>query len=185
MIQGRPYFAMGEELTADRVRSKGLCREYNGLAPADTSGKIAVIGRLFGRVGRGCVIEQPFRCDYGYNIAAGDNLFVNYNCTILDCAKVTIGDNVLIGPDCGFYTACHPLDAAQRREGVEFARPITVGSDVWIGGGVRVMPGVTIGEGSVIGGGSVVTHDIPAGVVAAGNPCRVIRKITENDKVTE
>lgn len=126
--------------------------------------------------------EQPFYCDYGYNIEIGENFYANMNCVILDEAKVTFGDNVFIAPSCGFYTAGHPLDVEQRNRGLEYARPIRVGNNVWIGAQVCVLPGVTIGDNTVIGAGSVVNRDIPANVIAAGNPCRVIREITEEDK---
>jgi galactoside O-acetyltransferase len=127
-------------------------------------------------VGNDFLIEQPFYCDYGYNVEVGENLFINYNCVILDEAKVTFGDNIFIGPGCGFYTAEHPLPVAQRNEGLEYAYPITVGNNVWIGAQVVVLSGVNIGENTVIGAGSVVTKDVPANVIAAGNPCRVLRR---------
>ena len=123
----------------------------------------------------------PFQCDYGYNIEIGENFFANFNCIIVDCAKVKFGNHVFIAPGCGFYTAGHPLDVSQRNQGLEYAYPITVGDNVWFGGNVSVLPGVTIGSNTVIGAGSVVNFDIPSGVIAAGNPCRVIREITEED----
>lgn len=135
-----------------------------------------------GKTGNNLTVESPFLCDYGYNIEVGENFYANYNCVMLDGAKITFGDNVLIAPDCGFYTAGHPIDAAQRNKGLQYDKPISVGDNVWIGGGVKVMPGVTIGNNVVIGGGSVVTKDIPDNVVAVGNPCRVIRKIEEDKK---
>lgn len=125
---------------------------------------------------------QPFHCDYGYNIEIGENFFANYNCVILDGAKVTFGDNVFIAPNCSFYTAGHPIDVLQRNQGLEYALPIKIGNNVWIGGNVTVLPGVTIGDNTVIGAGSLVNKDIPSNVVAAGNPCRVIREITENNQ---
>ncbi|MBQ0059589.1 MAG: sugar O-acetyltransferase [Lachnospiraceae bacterium] len=128
------------------------------------------------------VITAPFYCDYGCNISVGDNFYTNHNVTILDGAPVTFGDNVFIAPNCVFSTAGHPIDAEQRNQGLEIALPITVGNNVWIGTQVSVLPGVTIGDNTVIGAGSVVNKDIPSGVVAAGNPCRVIREITEADK---
>ena len=130
-------------------------------------------------------IIAPFWCDYGYNIEIGDNFFANYNCVILDAATVKFGDNVIITPNCGFYTAGHPLDSERRSKGLEYAYPITIGDNVWFGGGVQVMPGVTIGSDTVIGSGSVVTKDIPEGVVAVGNPCRVIREINDNDRANQ
>ncbi len=128
------------------------------------------------------MIEPSFYCDYGYNIEIGENFYSNHNLVILDGGKVAFGDNVFIAPNCGFYTAGHPLDVKQRNRGLEYAYPIKVGNNVWIGGNVSVMPGVTIGDNTVIGGGSVVTKNIPSGVVAVGNPCRVLREITEADK---
>ena len=142
-----------------------------------------LLRQLLGSTDGRFLIEPSFWCDYGYNIHLGKNFYANHNCVILDCAKVTFGDHVMVGPNCGFYTACHPIYPQQRREGVEFARPITVGNDVWFGGGCTVLPGVTIGDGCVIGAGSVVTRDIPASTVAAGNPCRVLRSISEADRM--
>ena len=130
-------------------------------------------------MGENYYIEQPFYCDYGYNISVGDNFYSNVNLVILDGAKVTFGDNVFIAPDCGFHTAGHPLDVGRRNMGLEYARPITVGNNVWIGAGVHVLPGVTIGDNCVIGAGSVVNRDIPANSLAVGNPCRVIRSLEE------
>ena len=133
--------------------------------------------------GEGLRIEPPFWCDYGANITVGRNFYMNHGGVILDAGGVTFGDNVFIGPQCGFHTSGHPLAAEERNRGLEYAHPIRVGSDVWIGAGVQVMPGVTIGDGAVIAGGSVVTKDIPAGVLAAGVPCRPIRPITEEDRM--
>lgn len=137
---------------------------------------------MLGEVRGSFVITAPFYCDYGSNISIGDNFYTNHNCTILDGAKVTFGDYVFIAPNCVFSTAGHAIDAQMRADGLEIALPITVGNRVWIGANVSVLPGVTIGDDTVIGAGSVVNKDIPGGVVAAGNPCRVIRKITEADK---
>lgn len=171
------------ELFIERMTAKDLCHEYNLTRPSDMDRKSELIGRILGRIGENCEIAAPFWCDYGYNIEVGNHFFANHNCVILDCARVTFGDNVFLGPDCGFYTAGHPLDVMRRNAGLEYAHPITVGDNVWFGGGVKVMPGVTIGSNSVIGGGSVVITDIPAGVVAAGNPCRVIRELDIDDTV--
>ena len=169
------------ELIQERQECKELCYEYNMLHPSDMAARTELIRRLFGRTGKNFQIEQPFYCDYGYNIETGENFFMNMNCVILDGAKVTFGDNVFVAPGCGFYTAGHPLDAERRNAGLEYALPIRIGNNVWIGAQVCVLPGVTIGDNSVIGAGSVVTKDIPSGVLAAGNPCRVIRPITEAD----
>lgn len=170
------------ELIQERVMCKELCYDYNLLRPSQTEQQDAQMRKILGKTGTAFSIIAPFWCDYGYNIEIGENFFANHNCIILDCAKVTFGDNVFIAPNCGFYTAGHPIDTERRNQGLEYARPITVGDNVWFGGGVQVMPGVTIGSNTVIGSGSVVTKDIPSGVVAAGNPCRVIRPITEEDK---
>ena len=147
------------------------------LHPSDMAARTELIRRLFGRTGKNFQIEQPFYCDYGYNIEIGENFYANVNCVILDGAAVRFGDNVFIAPDCGFYTAGHPFDVEQRNKGLEYAHPITVGNNVWIGAKVCVLPGVTIGDNCVIGAGSIVTRDIPAGSLAVGNPCRVIRQI--------
>lgn len=170
-----------EALLHERQRAKELCYEFNQLHPSETAKQKRILKELLGKMDDSTSIMQPFWCDYGYNIEVGRNFFVNHNCVILDGNKVVFGDNVFIAPNCGFYTAGHPIDAQQRNKGLEYAYPITVGNDVWIGAGVHVMPGVTIGSNVVIGGGSVVVHDIPDNVVAAGNPCSVIRPITAAD----
>lgn len=172
------------DLLAERLRAKELCHAYNQLSPSDTEGQRELLGRLLGRTEGECCILAPFWCDYGYHIEIGRNFFANHNTVILDCGKVVFGDNVFIGPNCGFYTAGHPVDRERRNRGLEYAWPITVGDDVWIGGGVQVLPGVTIGSDVVIGAGSVVVRDIPGHSVAAGNPCRVIRPITDRDRAT-
>ena len=182
MLAGMMYNAnYDSELIRERERCKDLCHEYNGLLPSDAEKQKEIIRRLFGKIHNSFTVTAPFWCDYGYNIEIGENFYTNHNCVILDAAKVTFGDNVFIAPNCGFYTAGHPLDAERRNRGLEFAYPITIGNNVWIGGGVQVLPGVTIGSDSVIGAGSVVTRDIPSGVVAVGNPCRVLRKISKTD----
>ena len=166
-----------EALIFERAVCKALCVEYNHLHPSEIAKRQAVIRKLFGKTGRHFLIEQPFYCDYGYNIEVGENFYANVNCVMLDGAKIIFGDNVFIAPGCSFYTAGHPLDVAQRNAGLEYAYPIMVGDNVWIGGNCILLPGVSIGENSVIGAGSVVTGNIPANVVAVGNPCRVIRTI--------
>lgn len=181
MLAGVLYDANDSELYAERKRAKKLCAEFNKLNGEDDEVQREAAKKIIDTTAAGdtfCFVP-PLWCDYGYNTKIGKNFFANHNTTILDCAPVTFGDNVMIGPDCGFYTAGHPLDAKTRNSGLEYAYPITVGNNVWIGGGVRVVPGVKIGNNVVIGSGSVVTKDIPDGVVAAGNPCRVIRKIEE------
>lgn len=180
---GLPYFPGDEELRSLRARCKQLCYAFNTTEYQQREERMNLLRQLLGSTDGRFLIEPSFWCDYGYNIHLGKNFYANHNCVILDCAKVTFGDHVMVGPNCGFYTACHPIDPQQRREGVEFARPITVGNDVWFGGGCTVLPGVTIGDGCVIGAGSVVTRDIPANTVAAGNPCRVLRSISEADRM--
>lgn len=183
MRQGLLYDAnYDEEIIAARTRCKDLCFTYNQLKPSQISEQEQVIRQLLGKTGMRFCITAPFWCDYGSNIEIGENFYTNHNCIILDGAKVIFGDNVFIAPNCTFSTAGHPLDSEQRNRGLEYAYPITVGDNVWIGASVTVLPGVTIGSNSVIGAGSVVNRDIPEGVVAVGNPCRTLRKITEEDK---
>ena len=170
-------------LISERAKCKDILYEYNNLMPSNTKRQQEIIILLFGKTKGAFTVTAPFFCDYGYNIEIGVNFYTNHNCVILDAAKVKFGDNVFIAPNCGFYTAGHPFDVEQRNQGLEYAYPITIGSNVWIGGGVQVMPGVTIGDNCVIGAGSVVTKDIPGNVIAAGNPCRVLREITEEDKL--
>lgn len=183
MQQGLLYDANYDaELLAERTRCKDLCFAYNQLQPSLGAQQEEIIRRLLGKTGERFCITAPFWCDYGWNIEIGENFYTNHNCVILDCARVTFGDNVFIAPNCTFSTAGHPLDTEQRNQGLEYACPITVGDNVWFGASVTVLPGVTIGSNTVIGAGSVVNRDIPDGVVAVGNPCRVLRKITEEDK---
>ncbi len=171
-----------EELANERMNCKELCYEYNSLRPSQTKEREELIKRIVGKTKGSFLIEPSFWCDYGFNIELGENFYSNHGLVILDGARVSFGDNCFIAPQCGFYTAGHALDVEQRNAGLEIALPITVGNNVWIGGGVCVLPGVTIGDNTIIGAGSVVNRDIPSGVVAAGNPCRVIRKITDADK---
>ena len=171
-----------QELAELRAKCMNLCWDYNALRPADREPQLALLRQILGGMGENCTILAPFRCDYGYNITVGRNFFANYNCIILDGAKVTFGNDVFIAPNCVFSTAGHAIDEAQRNRGLEIALPITVGNSVWFGANVTVLPGVTIGDNVIIGAGSVVTKDIPSGVIAVGNPCRVLRPITGEDK---
>lgn len=171
-----------ESLLVDRNKCKDLCFEFNACKPSETEGQKELIKKIIGETKGDFVITAPFWCDYGYNITIGENFYTNHNCIILDGAKVTFGDNVFIAPNCCFSTAGHAFDVEQRNKGLEIALPITVGNNVWIGAGVTVLPGVTIGDNTIIGAGSIVNKDIPSGVIAAGNPCKVIRNITEEDR---
>lgn len=170
------------EMNREHYACKDKCWKYNQLKPSDIVGRTALLRELLGKTGDILTIHSPFWCDYGYNIEVGENFFANHGCVFLDGGKITFGNNVFIAPLCGFYTAGHPVDFHRRNLHLEYSHPIKVGDNVWIGGGTHVMPGVTIGNNVVIGAGSVVTKNIPDNVVAVGNPCRVIRPITEEDK---
>lgn len=171
-----------QQIIEERTRCADLCYEFNQCRPSDTKKQKELLTKILGSMKENPVITAPFYCDYGFNISIGKNFYTNYNVTILDGAKVTFGDNVFIAPNCVFSTAGHAIDSEQRSRGLEIALPITVGDNVWIGTNVSVLPGVTIGNNTIIGAGSVVNKNIPEGVIAAGNPCKVIRKITEEDK---
>ena len=180
MLAGELYDAnYNEDLIKERYLVKDKCFEYNSIKPSNIELRKKLMKEILGKTKENFLIEQPFICDYGYNIEVGENFYSNHNLTILDGNKVIFGDNVFIAPNCSFYTAGHPLDAKRRNQGLEYAKPIKVGNNVWIGGNVVVLPGVTIGDNVVIGAGSVVNKDIPSNVVAVGNPCRVIKKIEE------
>ena len=170
------------DLAEERANCKILCLKYNTELPYDDfDARNELLGRILGGMGNGVHIEPPFWCDYGRYIHIGDNFYANHGLVILDAGGVEFGDYVFIGPNCGFHTSGHPLDAERRNAGLEYAWPITVGNNVWFGAAVQVMPGVTIGDNSVIGAGSVVTKDIPAFSLAVGNPCRVIRELSQKD----
>lgn len=177
MLRGELYNPLFDGLLEERTTAKCLCYEYNNLHPENIEAKKNLIKKLFGKTGNEFLIEPNFQCDYGYNIEIGENFYSNHNLVILDPAKVTFGDNVFIGPNCGFYTPEHPLQAEERNKGLEYARPITIGNNVWLGGNVCVLSGVTIGDNVVIGAGSVVTKNIPSNCVAVGNPCKVIKTL--------
>lgn len=170
------------ELLKEREICADITYELNRLRPSQTKERMEILRKLFGKTKGNFTIVSPFFCDYGYNIEIGENFFMNMDCVILDGAKVKFGDNVFVAPHCGFYTAGHPLDVERRISGLEYALPITVGNNVWISAHVCVLPGVSIGDNTVIGAGSVVTKNIPANVLAYGNPCKIIREITENDR---
>jgi len=175
MLAGEPYRASDPELMADHAAAQALVAEFNTVRADDTVGLRAVLADLLGHLGADAVIKPSFRCDYGRNIALGARTFVNYDCVFLDCNTITIGADVQIGPGVHLYTATHPLEAAPRIEGWESAHPIRIEDGVWLGGRAVVGPGVAIGARTVVGAGSVVLRDLPAGVLAVGNPCRVVR----------
>ena len=181
MLKGLPYLANMDGLFEERQRAKELCYKINTAAPDDLEGRNTLFSKLLPNASLKIYIEPPFRCDYGSNIYIGDNFYANYNLVVLDCAKVEIGSNVLIGPNVCITTAGHPVHYLSRRK-YEYADDIKIGNNVWIGANVVINPGVSIGNNSVIGSGSVVTKDIPDDVVAVGNPCRVLRKITAEDR---
>ncbi len=177
MLAGEPYDAADAELTALRRRARALYRRFNR-EELDKDACLALLDELLGSRGQRCHINPPFFCDYGRNIHVGENFYANVNCTLLDVCEIRIGDNVLLAPNVQILTASHPIAVAPRVQGVEFGKPVTLGHNVWVGGGSTLCPGVSIGDNSVIGAGSVVTRDIPANVVAVGNPCRVLRPLT-------
>lgn len=180
-LSGMLYYAKEESLQKERERSQELSFEYNSLRPSQTKEREEMIRREMKKTGEHFRIEEPFHCDFWGRVTLGENFFANYNFTILAGNEVTFGDNVMIGPNCGIYAAGHACDKERRAAGLEYALPVRIGDDVWIGGHVSIVSGVTIGEGSIIGAGSVVIRDIPANVVACGNPCRVIREISPED----
>lgn len=166
-----------KELKEEMLKAQDLCFEYNNTRPSDIEKRASQISKIVGKIGKNFLIEQPFLCDYGYNVSIGDNFYANHGLIILDAAKVEIGDNVFIAPNCGIYTAYHPIDIEQRNKGLEYASPVKIGNNVWIGGNVIILHGVTIGNNCTIGAGSVVTKDIPANSIAYGNPCKVARSL--------
>ena len=182
MLAGLPYKAWLDGLAEERLENKKRVFRFNNMEPDRFEEKIKLIKEIFGKTGENVFVEAPFHCDYGYNIEVGENFFANYNLTILDVGKVKIGANAQIAPNVSIYTAGHPVHPESRNTGYEYGIPITIGDNVWIGGSVTILPGVTIGSNVVIGAGSVVTRDLPDNVIAAGNPCRVLRTITEEDR---
>lgn len=182
MLAGLPYKAWLDGLSEERMENKLKIYEYNLLSPNETEKMNKLIKDILGKTDNNVFIEQPFHCDYGKNIEVGNNFFANYNCTILDVGKVIIGNNVQFAPNVSLYTAGHPIHPDSRNSGYEYGVGVTIGNNVWIGGNVVVNPGVNIGNNVVIGSGSVVTKDIPDNVIAVGNPCKVIREITEEDR---
>lgn len=182
MLLGMYYKASDKDLTEARNTARSLAAEYNSTAPSELERREDILKKLFKKCGRNIYIEPPFYCDYGSNIALGDNVYINFDCIILDVCNVSIGNNVFIAPRVSIFAAAHPIDADIRNSLLEFGSPVNIGNSVWIGGNAVINPGVSIGDGSIIGSGSVVTKDIPANVIACGNPCRVIRQISDEDK---
>ena len=181
--QGLLYDAnYDEELLAERRRCKELCFQFNQLSPLKELEQKEIIGKLFGKTKENFCVTAPFYCDYGYNIEIGENFYSNHNLVILDGAKVKIGDNVFIAPNCCITTAGHPINIDERNRGLEYAYPIKIGNNVWIGAGANILPGVTIGDNVTIGAGSVVNKSIPANSIAVGNPCKVIKTILDKTK---
>lgn len=176
MLTGALYNALDPELSGERQKARLLLNELNDFS-MPTGERIPVVSQLIPRAGKNVCIQPPFYCDYGYNILVGDDVFFNFNCVVLDVMTVTIGSRTLIGPGVQIYAATHPLSFKERASGLEYAKPVNIGEDVWIGGGAIICPGVAIGDRAVIGAGSVVTTDVPPDVVAAGNPCKVIRRL--------
>lgn len=182
MLSGELYIASDKELAMDNKNARVLTRLFNTSTEKQMAYRRQILKELFASSGENIHIEPPFRCDYGCHVSIGENFYANYDCIIIDVCDVKIGENVLFGPRVSIYTAGHPIDAEVRNTQLEFGTPITIGNDVWIGGNTVINPGVTIGDNVVIGSGSVITKDIPNGVIAVGNPCRVLRPITIADK---
>ena len=182
MLPSEVYSAVDPELLEELMVTREMLYEYNSLHPSETRRMKEILKGLLGYVADDeFIINQPFRCDYGKQISIGKRFFANFNFTVLDEARVTIGDDCFIGPNVSIYTACHSTDPVERNSRQEWARPVTIGHNVWIGGSVTILPGVTVGDNSIVGAGAVVTKDVPANVIVVGNPARVLRQITEDD----
>lgn len=179
MLDGELYDPLDPQLTEDRFTTRLLIKSLNDTREDEIEERGRLLKELIPHAEEGLWLQPPFYCDYGYNLKVGEKVFFNFNCVVLDVAKVTIGSRTLFGPNVQIYTATHPIDHKERASGLEYAKPIAIGEDVWVGGSAVICPGVTIGDRSVIGAGSVVTRDIPADVFAAGNPCKVIRSIAK------
>ena len=182
MQQGIIYNDFDEDLFKRRIETKKLFRIYNKTDDEEVNLRNDIMEKLFKKVGKNVWIEPDFRCEFGKNITIEDDVYINFGCIILDCAEVIIGSHTLIGPNVGLYPVNHSVDAEERINGGCIGKPINIGKNVWLGGDVKVLAGVSIGDNTIIGTGSIVTHDIPSNVIAVGNPCKVIREITDKDK---
>ncbi|MFC5408550.1 sugar O-acetyltransferase [Larkinella bovis] len=182
MLAGELYDALDPQLTQERIRTRLLIKELNDSREDQPENRMRILQALMPRAGAGLWLQPPFYCDYGSHIVTGENVFFNFNCVVLDVTTVTIGRRTLFGPNVQLYTATHPTDWKVRASGLESAKPIVIGEDVWVGGSAIICPGVSIGDRTIIGAGSVVTRDIPPDVFAAGNPCRVIRSLTPDEQ---
>ncbi|ABX43523.1 sugar O-acetyltransferase [Lachnoclostridium phytofermentans] len=182
MLAGLPYKAWMDGLSEERLNCRMKIHEFNHCLPSENDKQQKLLGEILGKTGKDFYIEAPFRCDYGYNIEVGENFYANFNCVILDVGRVTIGNNVMFAPNVAIYTAGHPIHPDSRNSGYEYGIAVSIGDNVWVGGNVVINPDVHIGNNVVIGSGSVVTKDIPDNSIAVGNPCRVIRQITEEDR---
>ena len=181
MIAGELYDPLDEEITADRLQARLLIKQFNDTGDERLEERTAILKKLIPVTGKNLWLQPPFYCDYGYNIIMGDNVYLNFNCILLDVSYINIGSRTMLGPNVQIYTATHPINYKERSAGKEYSKAINIGEDVWIGGSAVICPGVSIGDRSIIGAGSVVTKNIPADVVAAGNPCKIIRKLNATD----
>lgn len=179
MLAGELYDPLDPQLVEDRLRTRLLIKELNDSREDEVEERTRILKELIPQAGEGLWLQPPFYCDYGSNMILGDKVFFNFNCVVLDVMEVKIGSRTLFGPNVQVYTATHPIDHQERSSGVEYAKPISIGEDVWVGGSAVICPGVSIGDRSIIGAGSVVTRDIPSDVFAAGNPCKVIRELNK------
>lgn len=178
MLAGEVYLATDAQLLLELAQTRELIHDYNSLRPSQITERDRILRLIIGHIADDCcTINQPFRCDYGKQISLGKRFFANFNFTVLDEARITIGDDCFIGPNVSIYTACHSTDPTERNTRQEWAKPVTIGNNVWIGGSVTILPGVNIGDNVTIGAGSVVVTDIPSNTVAVGNPCRVVKSI--------
>lgn len=182
MLAGKIYNSMGPELTGERTAARVLTRQLNDTPESEDGRRESLLRKLFGSVGERPVLQSPFFCDYGYNIHAGDRIEINFDCVFLDVCEIRFGDDCLVGPGVHIYTASHPVSVRERAMGNEFGKPVRIGNNVWLGGRSVILPGVTIGDGSVVGAGAVVTKDVPENVIVTGNPARILRALSEEER---